>query len=415
MINFKAKILIIDKEIVPHVRSHANKAIIVICAIVALDAVGIGLIMPVLPGLLRNLLHADHVAGHYGVLLSLYALMQVICAPVLGALSDRFGRRPVLLVSLAGAAVDYAVMASAPVLWVLYIGRIVSGITGATGTVAASCIADTTANTDRARLFGIVGACTGGGLIAGPAIGGMMGSLSPQAPFVAAAILNAFALLVACALLPETRAGARKALSLADINPLASLRWRGDLAAAKTLIGVYFLVALAGQVPAALWVIFTEDRFHWSAATVGQSLAGFGALHAFTMAVVTGPATAWLGERRALILSVLADGVGYTLLAFAPDGWMVAPILVFLALGSIGNPALQALLTNRTGAAAQGALQGMLASLAGITSIIGPLAFTALYGATAATWNGWPWIAGTMLCAMCLLLLCRSLPQASTD
>ncbi|TWT11411.1 Tet(A)/Tet(B)/Tet(C) family tetracycline efflux MFS transporter [Reyranella sp. CPCC 100927] len=384
-----------------------NKAIIVICATVALDAVGIGLIMPVLPGLLRNLVHSDHVAGHYGVLLSLYALMQVLCAPILGALSDRFGRRPVLLASLAGAAIDYAVMASAPVLWVLYLGRIVSGITGATATVAASCVADTTADAARARVFGIVGACTGGGLIAGPAIGGAMGSLSPQAPFVAAAVLNALAFLVACILLPETRAGARRGFSLAAMNPLAPFRWSGNLAAAKALIGVYFLVALAGQVPAALWVIFTEDRFHWSAATVGQSLAVFGALHVIAMAVVTGPLTAWLGERRALILSIVADGVGYVLLAFTMRGWLLMVVLVLPALGSIGNPALQALLSQRTSPQTQGALQGMLSSLAGMASIIGPLAFTALYAATAVPWNGWPWIAGALLCAISLLLLGR--------
>ncbi|HKU97867.1 MAG TPA: Tet(A)/Tet(B)/Tet(C) family tetracycline efflux MFS transporter [Vineibacter sp.] len=387
-----------------------NKAILVICATVALDAIGIGLIMPVLPGLLRNLVHGDDVAGHYGVLLSLYALMQVLCAPVLGALSDRFGRRPVLLMSLAGAAIDYAVMAGAPLLWVLYIGRIVSGITGATATVASSCVADTTAETGRARVFGIVGACTGGGLIAGPVIGGVMGGLSPQAPFVAAAALNALAFLVACLLLPETRAGGRKALSLADINPLAAFRWRGDLGAAMALIGVYVLVALAGQVPAALWVIFTEDRFHWSTATVGQSLAAFGALHVLAMAVVTGPLTGWLGARRTLILSVIADGVGYVLLAFATQGWMVMAVLVLPALGSIGSPALQALLSQRTRPEAQGALQGMLSSLAGVSSIIGPLGFTGLYAATATTWSGWPWIAGAMLCAVSLLILCRPRP-----
>ena len=163
----------------------SDKALFVILTTVALDAAGIGLIMPVLPGLLRTLAGADQVARHYGVLLALYALMQFLCAPLLGALSDRHGRRPVLLASLAGAALDYAVMAVAPALWVLYLGRAVAGLTGATGAVASSCIADLSRGEDRARRYGYLSACMGLGLIAGPVIGGLAGQWSPHAPFAA--------------------------------------------------------------------------------------------------------------------------------------------------------------------------------------------------------------------------------------
>ncbi len=157
-----------------------NRPLIVILCTVALDAVGIGLIMPVLPGLLRDLVHSNDVTAHYGILLALYALMQFACAPVLGALSDRFGRRPVLLVSLSGAAIDYAIMATAPFLWVLYIGRIVAGITGATGAVAGAYIADITDGDERARYFGFMSACFGFGMVAGPVLGGLMSSFSPM-------------------------------------------------------------------------------------------------------------------------------------------------------------------------------------------------------------------------------------------
>ncbi len=174
-----------------------NRPLIVILSTVALDAVGIGLIMPVLPGLLRDLVHSNDVTAHYGILLALYALMQFACAPVLGALSDRFGRRPVLLVSLAGAAVDYAIMATAPFLWVLYIGRIVAGITGATGAVAGAYIADITDGDERARHFGFMSACfgfDGRGTCARWADGRFL----PHAPFFAAAALNGLNFLTGC-------------------------------------------------------------------------------------------------------------------------------------------------------------------------------------------------------------------------
>ena len=218
----------------------SDKALFVILTTVALDAAGIGLIMPVLPGLLRTLAGADQVARHYGVLLALYALMQFLCAPLLGALSDRHGRRPVLLASLAGAALNYAVMAVAPALWVLYLGRAVAGLTGATGAVASSCIADLSRGEDRARRYGYLSACMGLGLIAGPVIGGLAGQWSPHAPFAVAAALNALNCLMAWRFLPESRpasdattsaatapaaAGIRAARALQALNPLGALRW----------------------------------------------------------------------------------------------------------------------------------------------------------------------------------------------
>ncbi len=250
-----------------------NRPLIVILSTVALDAVGIGLIMPVLPGLLRDLVHSNDVTAHYGILLALYALMQFACAPVLGALSDRFGRRPVLLVSLAGAAVDYAIMATAPFLWVLYIGRIVAGITGATGAVAGAYIADITDGDERARHFGFMSACFGFGMVAGPVLGGLMGGFSPHAPFFAAAALNGLNFLTGCFLLPESHKGERRPLRREALNPLASFRWARGMTVVAALMAVFFIMQLVGQVPAALWVIFGEDRFHWDATTIGISLA----------------------------------------------------------------------------------------------------------------------------------------------
>ncbi len=174
------------------------------------------------------------------------------------------------------------------------------------------------------------------------------------------------------------------------------------------LMAVFFIMQLVGQVPAALWVIFGEDRFHWDATTIGISLAAFGILHSLARAMITGPVAARLGERRALMLGMIADGTGYILLAFATRGWMAFPIMVLLASGGIGMPALQAMLSVQVDEERQGQLQGSLAALTSLTSIVGPL-FTAIYAASITTWNGWAWIAGAALYLLCLPALRRGL------
>ncbi|BED10994.1 tetracycline efflux MFS transporter Tet(A) (plasmid) [Escherichia coli] len=385
-----------------------NRPLIVILSTVALDAVGIGLIMPVLPGLLRDLVHSNDVTAHYGILLALYALMQFACAPVLGALSDRFGRRPVLLVSLAGAAVDYAIMATTPFLWVLYIGRIVAGITGATGAVAGAYIADITDGDERARHFGFMSACFGFGMVAGPVLGGLMGGFSPRS------VLRRGSLerpqfpdrAVSFAGVAQRRT---PAVTPGGSQPARFVPVGRGMTVVAALMAVFFIMQLVGQVPAALWVIFGEDRFHWDATTIGISLAAFGILHSLAQAMITGPVAARLGERRALMLGMIADGTGYILLAFATRGWMAFPIMVLLASGGIGMPALQAMLSRQVDEERQGQLQGSLAALTSLTSIVGPLLFTAIYAASITTWNGWAWIAGAALYLLCLPALRRGL------
>src|SRR5574344_1914354 len=377
----------------------SNNALIVILGTVTLDAVGIGLVMPVLPGLLRDIVHSDSIASHYGVLLALYALMQFLCAPVLGALSDRFGRRPVLLASLLGATIDYAIMATTPVLWILYAGRIVAGITGATGAVAGAYIADITDGEDRA----------------GPVAGGLLGAISLHAPFLAAAVLNGLNLLLGCFLMQESHKGERRPMPLRAFNPVSSFRWARGMTIVAALMTVFFIMQLVGQVPAALWVIFGEDRFRWSATMIGLSLAVFGILHALAQAFVTGPATKRFGEKQAIIAGMAADALGYVLLAFATRDWMAFPIMILLASGGIGMPALQAMLSRQVDDDHQGQLQGSLAALTSLTSIIGPLIFTAIYAASASTWNGLAWIVGAALYLVCLPALRRGAWSRATS
>ncbi len=390
--------------------ARMNKSLAVVLSVIMLDAMGLGLVMPVLPELLRGLVPDGQVTGHYGVLLAVYALMQVLFAPLLGSLSDRYGRRPVLIASLAGAAIDYAIMAAAPVLWVIYIGRMIAGLTGATGAVAASAIADTIPSNQRARWFGYMGACYGAGMIAGPAIGGLAGGASVHAPFIAAALLNGVSFLLACLFLKETRSARSQPDEAIHLNLRALLLPAGFLQGLTALALVFFILQLVGQLPATLWVIYTEDRFAWDTSMVGFSLAAFGSVHMIFQAFVTGPLSARLGERRTLIIGMVADMSGFLALALITQSWMVLPVLLLLATGGVGMPAVQAMLSGSVAENEQGRLQGMLTSLTNLSSIIGPLGFSAFYAITAASWNGWVWIAGAALYCIGFAILRRSVP-----
>ena len=338
--------------------------IIFILITVGLDAMGIGLIMPVLPALLRALVHSDQIAGHYGLLLTLYALMQFFFAPILGGLSDRFGRKPVLLVALAGAALDYTIMSLAPVLWILYIGRLIAGISSATQSIAAAYIADLSSSNERAKFFGYLSACTGLGFIAGPVIGGLMGHISPQAPFMVAAVLNGLNFLCVYLFLPEShREVLQSSMTSSGLNLLSTLQGFLRTKAFRIPLFIFFTIQLIGQIPTVLWVIFCEERFHWHTATIGLSLAWYGVLHALVQAFLTGRMTAYMGEKRAVFFAMISDCLGYTLFAFATQGWMVIPIMLFFGLGSIGTPSLQAWLSNQVKEEIQGELQGSLTSL----------------------------------------------------
>ncbi len=283
-----------------------------------------------------------------------------------------------------------------------------AGITGATGAVAGAYIADITDGDERARHFGFMSACFGFGMVAGPVLGGLMGGFSPRS-VLRRGSLERPQFPDGLFPLPESHKGERRPLRREALNPLASFRWARGMTVVAALMAVFFIMQLVGQVPAALWVIFGEDRFHWDATTIGISLAAFGILHSLAQAMITGPVAARLGERRALMLGMIADGTGYILLAFATRGWMAFPIMVLLASGGIGMPALQAMLSRQVDEERQGQLQGSLAALTSLTSIVGPLLFTAIYAASITTWNGWAWIAGAALYLLCLPALRRGL------
>ncbi|KVD86411.1 MFS transporter [Burkholderia stagnalis] len=371
---------------------------IAILATVLLDAIGVGLVMPILPGLLRSLAGMGSTDTHYGVLLALYAFAQFLCAPLLGALSDRFGRRPVLLASLAGAALDYLLMAYAPTLAWLYAGRLIAGITGASVAVATAYVTDVTAEPDRARRFGQLGAVMGIGFIAGPLIGGLLGAWHLRAPFVAAALLNALNLALVWRALPESRPpSARDGRTGTLLNPFASLRLLRGGPALAALVGVYVIVALVSQAPATLWILYGQEHFGWSTLIAGLSLTGYGACHALAQAFAIGPLIARLGERRALALGLAGDALGLVAIAFAAAAWVPFALLPLFAAGGLALPALQAMLARQVDDARQGELQGALASVASLIGVAGPLVVTATYAATRDTWPGLVWAAAALL------------------
>lgn len=369
----------------------------VILAAILLDAIGLGLVMPILPGLLRTLTSADLRTFHYGGLMAAYALMQFLCAPVLGALSDRFGRRPVLLVSMAGAAADYVLMALAPSLGWLYAGRLLAGATGANMAVATALLTDITAPGLRAKRFGQLGAMFGIGFIAGPVLGGLLGDWHLRAPFVAAAILNGANALFAYFLLPESRpAESRPRLSLKAMNPFTTLHRLAGGPMLVQLVTVFALLALVSQIPATLWILYGQDRLGWSLSVAGLSLAGYGACHALAQAFGTGAIVERFGERRALLSGLAADALGMLLISFATRSWIPFVLLPLFAAGGMALPALQAMLSREVDQARQGELQGMLASVASLMGIVGPLVVSTSYALTRTTWPGATWVFGAM-------------------
>ncbi|MBN9221857.1 MAG: Tet(A)/Tet(B)/Tet(C) family tetracycline efflux MFS transporter [Mesorhizobium sp.] len=387
-----------------------KRAYLIVLMAMALDAAGVGLVMPVLPGLLREVGHVDDIGWTFGAFLSAYAAMQVLFSPLLGALSDRYGRRPVLLVSLAGSMIDYLFMAFAPSLPLLFVGRLIAGITGASMAVASAYMADISSEDRRARAFGHLSAAYGVGFIAGPALGGLLGDVWLRAPFLAAAALSGLNLVSAFFLLPEPKRNIEGS-ELPSFNPLAPLRWALSFPAILPLLGAFAVLGLVGQVGGTIWVLYVQDKFNWDLFTVGVSLALFGLFHAGAQGFVAGPIAERYGEKRTLIIAVLADSTAYVLIALAGQGWMAFALLPLFCLGGIGAPALQSLLTSRVGADHQGRLQGVLTSVISLVSVFGPLLITTLYFRTRMVFPGTAWVAGAALYVLCLPLLLRTGPS----
>lgn len=379
----------------------------VVLVIVALDFAGIGLTLPIIPRLLSQVAHTPDLSWRFGAFLSLYALMQFIFSPLLGIWSDRVGRRPVLLISLAGATIDNLFMALAPSLALLFVGRAIAGITGASLAVASAYIADVSSENQRARRFGQLNAFQGLGFIAGPVIGGLLGDIWVRAPFIAAAALNGVTFLLALRMLREPQRHVHPAGEDSFLNPLKPFHWAFSIPPLLPLLLIYVVFALIGQVGATIWVLYGSDRFAWSPFWIGISLACFGFLHAIAQAFIAGPMAERWGERFALLTGVITDGTASVAIAFATKGWMAFALMPLFCLGGVGLPALQSLMTGKVDSRDQGRLQGVLASLNSLVSIVGPLAISTVYFASRLSFPGLVWVAGAALYLVSLPALFR--------
>ncbi|MEO6724322.1 MAG: TCR/Tet family MFS transporter [Blastocatellia bacterium] len=383
---------------------------------VLLDMLGIGMIIPVLPKLVTTLYGGDISTGAsiFGWFVASYALMQFVFSPVLGNLSDAYGRRPIILSSLLGAGLDYLMMAFAPTWKWLFIGRVISGITGANISAANAYIADVSAPEDRAKNFGMIGACFGVGFILGPALGGLLGGYGLRVPFIAAAGLNLLNALYGFFVLPESHAkDNRRPFNWTRANPLATLQGLTRYPVVLGLTGIIALERIAHDSLPSTWVLYTTYRFNWTPLDNGLSLALVGIMFAIVSAGLTGPIVKKLGERKAIIFGLMIGSISFLVYGLATKGWMMYAMIVLGSIGGIGGAAIQSLITKMVSASEQGAVQGVISSIQAVAAIIGPLMATNLFAyftssAAPVHLPGAAFIASSILVAISALLAIRN-------
>ncbi len=341
-----------------------------------IDVMGWGLIIPVMPRLISQLKHISiNEASSYGAwLIFAYSATQFLFAPLVGNLSDRFGRRPIILSSLAGFAIDYVFLALAPTYGWLFVGRVIAGFTGASFTTGAAYIADVSTAENRAKNFGLIGAAFGLGFIIGPALGGLLATWGLRAPFYAAAGLCLINWLYGYFLLPESLdAEHRRPFDWKKANPFGSLKFLQRTPSIGSLALCYFLIYLGAMAVQSNWSYFTIYRFHWTEKIVGLSLAAVGLLVGVVQAGLTRVINPRLGNERSIYLGLILYSIGLTLFAIASQSWMMFAFLIPYCMGGIAGPSLQSVMAAHVPRNEQGQLQGALASLMSLTSIIGPL------------------------------------------
>jgi len=361
--------------------SRRKAAIAFILVTAALDIVAMGIIIPVLPPLIEEFAGSQAQAGWInGVFVALWAGMQFFFSPIIGSLSDQHGRRPVILLSTVGLSIDYVLMAVAPNLWWLALGRIIAGVTSSSFTTVFAYMADITPPEDRAKAYGLIGAAFSAGFVAGPLIGGFLGEISPRAPFWFAAAISGLAFLYGLFVLPESLAPEKRmAFAWRRANPLgalALLRSHSELAGLAT---VTFLLHFAHHVFSAVFVLYAGYRYGWTPWQVGTLLAMVGVLDMIMQGLVVGPLVKRFGDRAVMVAGLFGGAAGIALMGLAPTGLIFVAAMFPNALWGLAMPTLQSLMTRRVSESEQGQLQGANMSVASIAGIVSPLFFGAVY------------------------------------
>ncbi len=387
-------------------------ALTFVFALVVMDVVAMGIVIPVLPKLVEAFKGGDTAAAArvYGVFGTAWSVMQFVSMPVLGAVSDRFGRRPVILVSCLGLGLDYFLMALAPDLAWLFVGRVISGITAASVATAFAYIADVTPPEKRAGAFGMVGAGFGLGFTLGPALGGVLGGVDPRLPFWVAGVLALANAAYGWFVLPESLPRERRAaFSWARANPVGSLRLLRAHPELLGLAAVLFLMQLSHVVFPAVTVLYMGYRYGWGEMAVGLVLAAVGVCSMIVQGGLIRPAVKWLGERRALATGLACGAAGMAIYGLAGSGAVFLAGIPVMALWGLAGPSAQAIMSRRVGPSAQGQLQGATSALQAVTGMIGPTLFTQVFSVAIAdgaraSLPGAPFlVAGAMLAAAGLL------------
>lgn len=374
---------------------------------VLLDMFAIGMVIPVLPPLIVSFLHGDTAgaAEIYGVFSTVWALMQFLFSPVQGAVSDRFGRRPVILASNCGLGLDYVLMALAPNLSWLFVGRVISGITAASVSTSFAYIADVTPQEKRAARFGTIGIAFGLGFIIGPALGGVLGGIDQRLPFWVAAGFSFANFIYGLFVLPESLPRERRAaFAWRRANPLGAFALLRAHAGLLGLAAVQFLAQLAHVVLPAVTVLYVGYRYGWSQTSVGLMMGAVGVCTAVVQGGLIGRIVGRFGERRALLFGLLCGAAGFAIFGLAPNGILFCLGIPVMALWGVANPSLQGLMTRRVDATEQGRLQGANSSLQGIANMIGPGLFTEAFASALATRHGAALSGAAFLLAAVLLL-----------
>jgi len=387
---------------------------------VLLDMLAFGIIAPVLPRLILDFLHGNMASTSeaMGLFVTTWALMQFFFSPILGMLSDRFGRRPIILLSNFGLALDYIIMALAPTLSWLFLGRVLSGITASSMPTANAYISDVTPPERRAKAFGIFGAAFGFGFVLGPAIGGWLGAINPRLPFWVA---GAFSLLNACyglLVLPESLSAEKRSQTLRwkNANPVGALKLLRSHRELFGLAAVNFLGYLAHEVYATVFVLYATERYGWNRKSVGESLAVVGVATIITSGLLVGWSVRRFGERTSLFMGLLSAGIGFLMFGFASTGWMFLAAIPVNAMWSLASAPSQSIMTRRVSPSEQGELQGALSSLRGLAMIFGPSMFSGTFAyflAPGRFFPGAPWMLAALLLLASLAIAAAVVPATS--
>ncbi len=350
-----------------------------------LDILGLGLVIPILPALVTEFVGGDASLGAawYGPITALYALMQFIAAPFLGALSDRFGRRPVLLIALLGYGLDYIILGFAPTLTWLIVGRMLAGITGASYTTAAAYLADISTPETRAANFGLIGAAFGLGFIAGPALGGLLGELGPRVPFFVAAALVLLNVIYGVFVLPESLpVEKRRPLDVRDLNPFRAIVGLWKFAGLGGIVVTFIIAAMAQRGLESLWVLHNEYRYAWGPLENGLSLALVGVSAAIVQGGLIRRVVPRIGERRAVLFGLLGAAAAQVIFGLAPTGPWILLGIPFAALSGFAIPTLQGIVAGQVPDNRQGTVQGALTSVLALVAVVAPLVSTGVFTAT---------------------------------